>query len=576
MADYIPASLVGVNGNKLYHFGSIDTFDSISAIYLQQGTNAKGYYAYWIGVLYYNKYGSSIQTTRESIYPSAMVDADGILYTLDLWSFNNAVQGACFRLGKYMPGVTSVSQSSIYLYPWYEYAKSTTTFCCGCMPGYADDEDYQKFLRMGHNYFSPTIAQEVLSDGTKSDYLYIFGLFPPARWCKSNKSGWEMEGLGSLKIRKSNFNVEKTSVILRNDVGDSLGLSCQHLRVRASNCLPLPVSGFIKAGFDGNYINVYHIAHIDSTLPNVQIYSKTYNANDLSCPSSTWKAVPNTGTGCEQIMLYPRFQRFDDKIYWGSTLNGYALNLGIIYNNNSSQKLWDSYCDWVESWNSAVGATRYQKDFCIIKNGNQLIACILGFKAATTAYNASDFSQKYGWATSYVSWGLSSLVCVLYSFPLSNGTAAQKISGYNSTDLKTYPQNIIYNTSITRANGSAVDSINTTALGDRRLYLNTQNIVTYTTNSGHRYFIYAYCYPGKSKQLYLGFAPYIIDADNHVRLLTKSEFRDNNGNSFGNFTSCSRIISMDLKNNHLWITFMNADNSCYYYFHIKASDLVGE
>ena len=76
-----------------------------------------------------------------------------------------------------------------------------------------------------------------------------------------------------------------------------------------------------------------------------------------------------------------------------------------------------------------------------------------------------------------------------------------------------------------------------------------------------------------------------MDANHEVRLLTKIEFKEAGnsgwGDSFGGFTNCDRIISMDLRGGHLWITFMGnensqGDSSGYYYFHIKVSDLIKE
>ena len=94
-------------------------------------------------------------------------------------------------------------------------------------------------------------------------------------------------------------------------------------------------------------------------------------------------------------------------------------------------------------------------------------------------------------------------------------------------------------------------------------------------------YCYCYCYPGKKKQLYLGYAPITIDANNKVHLMTKCEFKspdtsENWGDSFGEFTSCARIISMDCKKGHLWITWLNATDSSYKCFHMQAKDLVGE
>lgn len=148
-----------------------------------------------------------------------------------------------------------------------------------------------------------------------------------------------------------------------------------------------------------------------------------------------------------------------------------------------------------------------------------------------------------------------------------------------------YPQNVIYETDIRRGNGSVacIAGETSSTTDEERLYLNTHKVCTYKSVLGNQYIIYCYCYPGKTKQLYLGYAPVHFitasDGTRHVILGPKCEFRETASqwsNSFRNFTSCARIISMDCKNGHLWITWLNSDNSVYYYFHIQAKDLVGE
>lgn len=151
-----------------------------------------------------------------------------------------------------------------------------------------------------------------------------------------------------------------------------------------------------------------------------------------------------------------------------------------------------------------------------------------------------------------------------------------------STDSKVLPQNILYCTDLNRAT-SDVLAFNGGAGSDRnRLFLNTHKICTYKSPKiGVDYLLYCYCcyHPDKLiRQLVLGYAPYYIDKDNdyNIVLLTKTEFRDKNGDRFGWFPNCSRIISMDCKNGHLWITWMRSGDVYYYVFHIKAEDLIGD
>ena len=204
------------------------------------------------------------------------------------------------------------------------------------------------------------------------------------------------------------------------------------------------------------------------------------------------------------------------------------------------------------------------------KDGTK-IWCVLGFNAGGS-YSSLDGNS--GWSSTYCNWGMTNLALTFRSFVLSSGTSFQNIESHGYRD---YIQNIIYVTDIQRASREAVSSEDTSKGDLYRLYLNTHKICVWTSpKTGRQYIIYAYCYPGRKKQLYLGYAPIEIDSDYRVNLLTKTEFRDSSGNSFEDFTDCSRIISMDCRNDHLWITFMSGNSYYYKYFHIKASDLIQE
>ena len=193
--------------------------------------------------------------------------------------------------------------------------------------------------------------------------------------------------------------------------------------------------------------------------------------------------------------------------------------------------------------------------------------------------------------TTYINWNIEYVTGVLSSVYLDDDKKEQSV----------FAQNTIYVTELQRGNGTCVsiknENTSTEPKSDLyRLYLNSHKIVPYTSPTGNHYMIYAYCYPGKKEQLYLGYAQYFIDSDHRLRVVSQTEFKDaSSGNSFGDFTHCSRIISMDLKNNHLWITFVKDTGwdvndtetrkfteeekqkaGAYYYFHILASDLIQE
>ena len=191
--------------------------------------------------------------------------------------------------------------------------------------------------------------------------------------------------------------------------------------------------------------------------------------------------------------------------------------------------------------------------------------------------NASYATLKTdcNWSITYCNWTPKKVSLVLRSCPLTSGTDNQ---GF---DISTAgPENMIYvATDVNFAAGDACSLENTSKSDLYRLYLNTHRICTDIADPDCKYIFYCYCYPGKTKQLYLGYARYSFDSEDRIVLGPKCEFRASDSqwsDSFGNFTSCSRIFSMDCKNGHLWITWMNADNTKYYAFHILVKDLVGE
>jgi hypothetical protein len=90
---------------------------------------------------------------------------------------------------------------------------------------------------------------------------------------------------------------------------------------------------------------------------------------------------------------------------------------------------------------------------------------------------------------------------------------------------------------------------------------------------GNNRIVFAYCCPSQSKSLVLGIAQYRL-TNGALRVLFQKEFANGEDDSLGNnLADCSRIISMEAKAGHLWITFMSAENTTYYYFHVRTKDL---
>ena len=94
------------------------------------------------------------------------------------------------------------------------------------------------------------------------------------------------------------------------------------------------------------------------------------------------------------------------------------------------------------------------------------------------------------------------------------------------------PQNVIYETDLKRSHKSIarINDETSSTTDEQRLYLNTYKIRLYKSVAGNQYIIYCYRYPGKTKQLYLGYARvYFVtgpDGVRHAVLGPKCEFRE--------------------------------------------------
>lgn len=217
-------------------------------------------------------------------------------------------------------------------------------------------------------------------------------------------------------------------------------------------------------------------------------------------------------------------------------------------------------------------------DFCIVENGDKPIFCILGLRATSNKYSSKTYlaeEKNARWGKDYLNLDASEIVLIL-----SSNTSIYNLLR-KPNEASEDPQNIIYSTGKTTDKSCSTTcghySNSYDGYGEKQLFKNTHKLIAYTSNSGNKYIIYCYCYPGKSKQLFLGYAPYYI-SNNKVHLLTKTEFAPPPTNNIyvEGFASCSRILFMDCKNGQLYITWTNADDTKVYSFHIAAKDLVGE
>lgn len=540
--SYVPKSIEGK-----YKFDRIDYFYC---------------YPYWLNTTMRSNYGSE-QNVLEAFAPSAMVDTNGVLFAVTLYSVNSS--GAVFRIGKYEPSDASINTSSMDLYPWERAGVTLGMKATPNLNSY--DTDARIFKNQIYNAFCPCLAQEVSS----SNYLCLFAYCPPTRFMDASS---DVEGFMYFDLEKASLKVVDSGFYKGSE-----NAICWLNRLRwcrDSDAYKFyPQVGSYQAWHANEVVNMSFIVLEDYESYEKASFYKQFNRwqNKLSikcCEGNvTWY-----GGG---LSIGNRYIKKGDNVYGMFVIDGYTPLLTME----------DTKGSWIKksmSWNFLYvekyekgdsHSTTYNYDFCILEAKDRTkIWCILGF-CATGRYSSlnKEENSKYNWSATYCNWPTDKLSLTLRSCKLNDGNT---FTDSPSSDAD-YIQNVIYTTDIQGASETAVSSTNTTKEDKYRFYLNTHKICIYESPiTKHSYIIYAYCYPGKTKQLFLGYASFVIDSDYKVRLLTKTEFKDVTGNSFGNFTSCSRIISMDCKNGHLWITFMNADSKSYYYFHIKASDLVGE
>lgn len=522
-----------------------------------------------------------------------MVDTNGVLFSLIFSSFTSLAEGPVFELYKFTPNTNStITSTKRYLYTGSVPGDATNvvdegngvygSYYLSSYKGIPIDNARRLVRYTLHNLLSPTIAQEMNNESS----VFVVGLGAPAsRWgCGYSASdkcyryedsaNWPNEPrLVLWKINKNSLSVENnkefkyTSVNNKSDnflcplyqpvrsrqsyskldAGRTADADVLNLNSYEYTHKPQPEWGPLRGALIGDRLNVYMLNNWGYSIENAHLNVR-YQSHVKSTLEKSTEAtyVISWSNWFPDATMMATPQAVGNTFYCGG-FQGCPRFCTLATSGGTWKYQFSGYCDALTG-----GYARYPFTFCLLPNNGNPILCYL------------DLNYNKNWGNS-VNWASEKISCNLYSRLINGGSAA-----------RSYAPNTLYVTDVTSKSGDLVGPNNTTAADIKRLYLNTQNIVAYTSASGHNYIIYAYCYPGKTKQCFLGYAPYYVDAENFVHLLTKHEFRDKDNNSFGNFTSCSRIISMDLKNSHLWITFMNSVSNEYYYFHILAKDLVGE
>lgn len=560
------------------------TPESISGKYKEGIINSGGfYYPYWMPTMK-DFYGNdNVSAVRESFAPSAMVDSNGDLYTISLLGFSSS-NGPCFAIHKYVNGTFSKEITTFH--PWTKIPGVTPD--CKKEPafnhsGFSDisvTEDTEKtyFKDYIHNAFLPCLAQEV--DGG-SNYLYGFIYIPTTRLMgiqvkKTQYSGAEnggTEGVLFFKILKNNLSGMETNYIPQTTCR---AFQYNYLRLYAVNWSYKlqPQFGNFTAYYYGNKLYLYNLCNINNVgATSHYTYHSIFNTNGSYSSSEI-----NTTNGAQyNISANPKFIKIGNYVYSMEMRDGYTpfLNMQSIDNGSVNLKSKCYKFLYLETISQGHSSSLYHFDYHVFDAGNnKRVWCVLGFQSSNTY---SDLKAEEGWDAEHLYSNSNSSVSkkislVLWSLPLSSGVGQEDFGSYTGNATE-YAQNVIYSTNVDSWSATSVD---TSSNDSKRLYLNTQKMCVYNKGS-QNYIIYAYCYPGKSgkgNHLYIGYASYVITSDARLRLLTKVEFKDTDDNSF--ITDCSRIISLDCKNGHVWLTYMNSDNTNYKYFYIKASDLIGE
>lgn len=585
---YEPFSLAGK-----YQTGIIDT-----GFYYKSNSGGGGWMPKMADYYGGRNNPTAILGIRRSIVPSAMVDWQGNLYTITLHNF--ASSGPCFRWSKMTYSNGAVSCTYIERWPWvWAYGKDPALANEPYFGGSGGDEEW--FKRGFHNALSPCIVQEL--NDSYGTYLRMFYYIPNRRLTNSNYSNLsDFEGGYWVKPKKNNFNSIARKVGDNRDDVNRLGWN--HVlpnwsvsRGKAFAHCPGNFQGFHyeKSPF---YSWIFHPFVYDSDEDeNAGLHCIRYNSSTQQRKgASDIEADGKVGLN-SAVTILPRFFKIGSYAYYATVYNGYWVYLRRISLNQSNNDsvgtletvggtLLDCY---IETHTRGHSHSPYSFDFFLLEgdgtpctssssSSTDKILCIFGLGGGG---NYCLLQPNSYWSSTYVNWSYDYAVGVIgsrYFTPNSNG---------NSYDYSyAYPQNTIYTTGYRRAYKNFVDIEDTSKSDEYRLYLNSHKMVLYTSPSGKHYIIYAYCYPGKKNHLYLGYAQYFIDSNHALRLTTKTEFKgistDGWGDSFGNLTDCTRIISMDLKNGHLWITFTketgkdatDASAAHYSYFHMLVSDLI--
>lgn len=519
-------------------------------------------YDYWIKILG-ETLGETIgkSAAMQSIVAGSMVDTNGDLYNIIYTNVNSA--GALYFIIKRAANNPKKCQS-LFWYPWkFLYNKNVPK-----TPYYVLKNDSRYFQQCFYNAFQPCIAQEIENDG----YLYVVVYAPITRLytntVSENKEGFVIGKFSKELSKKAEGYIHRATY--RTHPRNKYGLE----------------TGNVQAWHDSGNL---HLNYIYLENPNNTYTARWYQTY---CPpfssSSGFKAQgedsdsrPGYQTQASGMGLQPRAIKYGGCVYQLGSCQAVPY-IAKTQKDKADIVCWiDGTCDPFSLCSSAD--VRRCWDFCIVDNPyspKEPIFCVLGLQCPNTGTQATLISKnnnlwkgaEKGAENPNLSWESNDIVLLLSSAPWdTNWWKYSQEIGFGPED----PQNVIYSTNVTFTTSSNVLGV---GYKPEQLYYNTHKICTYTSGGGRKYIIYCYCYPGKERRLYLGYASYVVRKNSKgfykVCLLTKTEKCISK--------TCNRIFHMDCRKGHLWITWIggkdqkNNDDSTYYYYHIKADELIQE
>lgn len=542
----------------------------------------------------------SVCGNKSLIYtPSAMVDEDGILWTASFEWFQDE-DGLGYELDRHEWESGGITTQCHRFYPW--------TLIPNVTPKCSEDPNLEKyeadkthFENYIHNILQPCVAQEI----GETSYVCMFIYCPPTRYmnakCSNSKAeGGSVEGLmyfdfskNKIKNKTEGYVCSAKNFYYHTD-NRVYSFNQQHLRKRSDmNCVNLETGNY-TAWHNSDKVHLNFIAaHTSSdTLHAVYHQYNSWQTKETLTERRSW-------VSSSSIKTYPRYIKFDGYVYG---MIAYPCWDGIyITKQGESDSDYTTVQNWAYPFNNITHSdsnmTAHNYDFCIVKAKDGTgIVCVLGLRSTCASSSSkTELSAVYNkaWQSSYTYWNSSDIsdpICLMLSSCRLDKSPSSTSKGLVSTSLHDSelcyesPQNIIYSTGKTSFS-QACDLHCTCYTGiyqykDKQLFKNTHKCCVYTAPSGNQYIIYAYCYPGKTKKCYFGYARCIVDSNYKVQLLTKTEFSKGSwGESIDKMNYCDYIVSLDCRgskdNEHIWLTWRYG-NSTYYIFHIKAKDLVGE